>query len=157
MDFQPDRATVIIIRQRCQHLPELIAVVSYHVRQQQQLDGTIKRRFGAGTRSLGPSQAVHCHGSGSGRASPRSPRGAEALPLLAAAAPPGGGGSRQQAGGAPRRGGFLRMGKLGTNEVCFVKLCLKDSLLEMFLAIPLFQNLVLFKSGSNILIRCTMR
>ena len=104
MNFQPDRATVIIIRQKCQHLPELIAVVSYHVRQQQQLDGTIKRRFGAGTRSLGPSQAVHCHGSGSSRASPRSPRGAEALPLLAAAALPGGGGSRQQAGGAPRRG-----------------------------------------------------
>ena len=36
-------------------------------------------------------------------------------------------------------GGFLRMGKLGTNEVCFVKLCLKDSLLEMFLQFLYFR------------------
>ena len=112
-EFQPDRATVIMIRHGCQHLPELIAVVSYHVRQQQ-LDGRIKRRLGA--RSLWPSQALHCHGSCSGRASPRSPRGAEALPLLAAAALPGGGGSCQQAGGAPGRGRIPQDGQAGNQR-----------------------------------------
>ena len=127
MKFQPDRATVVCDNQKTSVAVAASVDSSCALSHHQQLDGTI---LAASTRSLSPAQAVHCHGSRPGRASPRPPRGEEALPLLAAPAQPGRGGSRQQAGGSPLRWRLPQNGEACSQRGLFGK-NVKDSLLTM--------------------------
>ena len=115
MDFQLDRATVIIIRHGWQHLPELIAVVSYQVRQSNSWMEESKEDLAHG-HSAPPRP---CIAMDLAQAVRRLVLREERKPSLSWLQLPflgeEGAASRQEA--LLAGGGFLRMGKLGTNQV----------------------------------------